>query len=648
MPSVNRLVLLILITTTHLAISDGHIFSNLLSNVIRWRQNCQMCMFSASLVNYALRTQKGYEQVEKFTNSFCVAAKIQSPEVCSNVTKLFNHEVTKVLSGGIITPDQICGYLSKNKCGKFHNPLADWEVNLNISESLSPYEIEKLRLSQGRTETSDLKPYRIIQISDTHVDLKYQPGSPSVCDKPLCCREDSQPINVTRSAGYWGSYAECDIPMHTFESSLKAIRDTMKQDGSVDYLIWTGDIQPHDVWMQTKEGASATYDAVFAKIFEYLPDVTVLPTLGNHEMVPVDSFSPSNLLSIAREDSPEWLYRKIDSSWSHWLPADTIKTITKDGFYATMVRPGLKVVSLNTNFCHNKNFWLYINATDPGNQLQWLIHELQISELLHENVHIIGHIPPGGEDCLRVWSKNFNRIVRRYQKTITGQFYGHTHTAGFEIFYDGSELEARFKRSASPLTQTSLPKPISVGFIGPSVTSFIGLNPSFRVYTIDPSRHFMPIDFETYYMNLTEANLLGKDAEPLWTSTGSFAKLFNIPDTSPNSLHDLLIRASKEVHEDIKPIEAGLDEPIMPFNSIEYQVSLMKDGYNDPDSTLYKLYLMYNSYSDEFNQTVYSNITVNERLKFLCQFFTSKSHNFDTCEEFIHFSPPSTTADLIA
>lgn len=646
MSSADKLVLLLLVTSALLAISDGHVFSNLLSNLIRWRQNCQLCMFSASLVNYALRTKKGYEKVEQFTNSFCVAAKIQTPEVCSNVTRLFNHEVTKVLSGGIVTPDQICGYLSKNKCGNFHDPLADWEVNLNVSNSLSPHEIESLRQSRGQREDSVQRPYRIIQISDTHVDLRYQPGSPAVCDKPLCCRSDSIPLNETKPAGYWGSYGECDIPMHTFESTLRAINDIRKREGSIDYLIWTGDIQPHDVWMQTKEGASATYDAVFAKIFEYLPDITVLPTLGNHEMVPVDSFSPSNLLQIAREDSPEWLYRKIDSSWSRWLPADTIKTITKDGFYATMIRPGLKVVSLNTNFCHNKNFWLYINSTDPGNQLQWLIHELQISELLHESVHIIGHIPPGGEDCLRVWSKNFNRIVQRYQKTITAQFYGHTHTAGFEIFYDANDLQTRFKRSNS--YGSSTPQPISVGFIGPSVTSFIGLNPSFRVYTIDPSRQFMPVDFETYYMNLTAANLQGERAEPHWISTGSFAKLLGIQDTSPRSLHKLLMKASREIHEDIKQVQAGVSDPIQPFNSIEYQAPLMENHYNDPNSTLYKLYLMYNSYSDEFSPVAYSNVTVNERLKFLCQFFTSKSHNYDICEEFIHFTPPSSTSDLIA
>lgn len=647
MSSALRATLLIAVSLSALlVITDGGVLPDVSLSKFNLKQNCQLCLFGASLVQYALDTQRGYSEVEKFTYHFCLAAKIQSPDVCANVTKLFNHEVVKVLSNGVLTPDQICGYMTKNACGSFHNPLADWEVNLNVSESLSTYEIERLRESQGLSKKSVLKPYRIVQISDTHVDLKYEPGSASVCDKPLCCHSDSRPLgNETIPAGYWGSYGACDIPMHTFESTLNAIRDVMTREGSIDYLIWTGDIQPHDVWEQSRSAASATYDAVFAKIFEQLPGITVLPTFGNHEMVPVDSFSPSNLLNIAREDSPEWLYKKISRFWSRWLPKDTINTVTKDGFYATMVRPGLKVVSLNTNFCHNVNFWLYINSTDPGNQLQWLIHELQLSELLHENVHIVGHIPPGGIDCLRVWSKNFNRIVQRYSRTISAQFYGHTHTSGFEVFYDSTELQ-RFERSNDlkdyTANQSLRPKPVSVAFIGPSVTSFIGLNPSFRIYTIDPAQRFMPVDFSTYYMNLTEANLKGANHEPEWTAVPSFAKDFGLKDISPASLHNLLLNAADEVNEDIAIRGGGLYDPIVPSDMPT------PDEYNDANSALYKLYQVHNSYSDLFNQKVFSNITVNARLEFLCEFFTSKSHDFDNCKEFIHFSPRAKVEDFVA
>ncbi|XP_016120244.1 acid sphingomyelinase-like phosphodiesterase 3b [Sinocyclocheilus grahami] len=74
-------------------------------------------------------------------------------------------------------------------------------------------------------------------------------------------------------------------------------------------------------------------------------------------------------------------------------------------------------------------------------------------------VHIIGHIPPGL--CLSSWSWNYYHIVNRYESTITGQFFGHTHVDEFQMFYD----------------EDTLTRPLSVAFIAPSVTTYVNLNP---------------------------------------------------------------------------------------------------------------------------------------------------------------------------
>lgn len=65
------------------------------------------------------------------------------------------------------------------------------------------------------------------------------------------------------------------------------------------------------------------------------------------------------------------------------------------------------------NYCNNKNWWLLINSTDPVSELQWLVYELQGAEINGEKVHIIGHIPPGHSDCLKVWSRNYYHIINR-------------------------------------------------------------------------------------------------------------------------------------------------------------------------------------------------------------------------------------------
>jgi len=41
---------------------------------------------------------------------------------------------------------------------------------------------------------------------------------------------------------------------------------------------------------------------------------------------------------------------------------------------------------------------------------------------------------------LKVWSRNFYKIISRYESTVTAQFYGHTHYDEFEMFYDPHDL----------------------------------------------------------------------------------------------------------------------------------------------------------------------------------------------------------------
>lgn len=121
------------------------------------------------------------------------------------------------------------------------------------------------------------------------------------------------------------------------------------------------------------------------------------------------------------------------------------------------------------NYCNNKNWWLLLNSTDPATELQWFIYELQSAEFSNEKVHIIGHIPPGHSDCLKVWSRNYYRIISRYESTITSQFFGHTHFDEFEVFYDTKD----FGRANN------------IAYIGPSVTPYNDLNPGYRIYYVD-------------------------------------------------------------------------------------------------------------------------------------------------------------------
>ena len=90
----------------------------------------------------------------------------------------------------------------------------------------------------------------------------------------------------------------------------------------------------------------------------------------------------------------------------------------------------------------------------------------EISEFIQEKkVHITYlhyiHISFSGR-----WSHEYNRIVKRFKNTIAGQFFGHTHYDEFQIFFNDSEA-------------------INIAYLAPSETSLDGLNPAYRIYTID-------------------------------------------------------------------------------------------------------------------------------------------------------------------
>ena len=55
----------------------------------------------------------------------------------------------------------------------------------------------------------------------------------------------------------------------------------------------------------------------------------------------------------------------------------------------------------------------------------------------------------------------FHPPISRYESTITGQFFGHTHVDEFQMFYD----------------EETMTRPVGVAFIAPSVTTYVNLNP---------------------------------------------------------------------------------------------------------------------------------------------------------------------------
>jgi sphingomyelin phosphodiesterase len=96
--------------------------------------------------------------------------------------------------------------------------------------------------------------------------------------------------------------------------------------------------------------------------------------------------------------------------------------------------------------------------------------------------------------CFDAWSKNYYQIINRYESTIVGQFFGHTHYDQFEMFYDLNNLK----------------RAVGVAYIAGSITTFSHGNPNYRIYNVDGiynNSSFQVLDHENYFMNLTDANI---------------------------------------------------------------------------------------------------------------------------------------------
>lgn len=53
-----------------------------------------------------------------------------------------------------------------------------------------------------------------------------------------------------------------------------------------DWMMWTGDMPPHDIWEQTKNDQIYVLNTVYGLLYDYLFDRQIYLAVGNHESAP--------------------------------------------------------------------------------------------------------------------------------------------------------------------------------------------------------------------------------------------------------------------------------------------------------------------------------------------------------------------------
>lgn len=210
-------------------------------------------------------------------------------------------------------------------------------------------------------DTNPRETVRSIQISDPHMDFHYQEGQPNKCNFPICCRDngpDNKAEPGSEGAGYWGDY-QCDMPHRTLKKMFEWIADN-QDELKTDFITWVGDNSAHNVWDNTNEEVTDYTNNITQTMKEALGhlNITVFPSLGNHDVWPVnvqDFSAPNN----------NWPINHIKDNWAgdHWLTDEEKDQFGLYGYYSKPFpfNPKGKVISFNTQACNDLNWWLFKN-----------------------------------------------------------------------------------------------------------------------------------------------------------------------------------------------------------------------------------------------------------------------------------------------
>ncbi|KAG7316394.1 hypothetical protein KOW79_019935 [Hemibagrus wyckioides] len=350
-------------------------------------------------------------------------------------------------------------------------------------------------------------------ISDLHIDPTYHITEDRT---KVCYSSKGFPAS---DPGIFGDFM-CDSPYQLILSAFSYMKNV---DLEPEFMIWTGDSPPH---VPADKLSTDTVINMISNmthtIRQFFPQLPVYPALGNHDYWPQDQL-PENENDI---------YEAAAKFWSPWLQPEALVTLRKGGFYSQLIKPGLRLVSLNTNLYYSPNK-VTVNMSDPAGQYQWLQDTLELSKQNMERVYVIAHVPIGylpfakSTTAMREGdNEKLVNIFRKYSDIIQGQFYGHTHRDSLMVLKDRKG------------------KPVNSIFVTPAVTPYRSFlekhsnNPGVRMYLYN-SQDYGLQDLWQFYLNLTEAN---RQEKPNWTLEYVMTKAFGIKDIQPESLHELALR----------------------------------------------------------------------------------------------------------
>ena len=434
----------------------------------------------------------------------CMTYYMPNQVECTNWIKNFKGVASVALANKYANPDVICTYISwcTTPVIKPENFTA-WTATVMAGKPSGP-----------TVNSTIVTPsnFTFVHMSDIHIDLQYQVGATTACSYTVCCRNGTGAgLGV---AGTWGGSAQCDMPLKTLEGALGQIKAL-----NPAFIIITGDIPPHDNWKESYASNINYFQAVANSFGKVVPNIPLFPIYGNHANFPINQYQYNS--------TGGWLPDPWVNSWNLTkLSSDIAAQLKAHAGYSVLFNNStiskLRMIAIDTQTGNNDNAWLLANSTNPQGIITWLYSELQKAELNQEKVYLFGHIPPGFQDTLTVFSKHINVLMDRFQYTIAGSFFGHLHSDNFQInrgVYSGN--------------------PTNVQWINPSFTTWNAASPSFRVYTADTVSKGL-LNYDQYRLSLSNANLYVSFSK--FVINYSFLSYYSVPNMNLTSVNNLVLK----------------------------------------------------------------------------------------------------------
>ncbi|EDR28389.1 sphingomyelin phosphodiesterase, putative [Entamoeba dispar SAW760] len=359
---------------------------------------------------------------------------------------------------------------------------------------------------------SIVSSYQIWQVTDVHFDGNYKEGS----DPNTVCRSGEG------TARKIGDYS-CDTTDYVLKSVPKFINYQSSDKKHNKILIYNGDILPRKLGeydeMYLKEGLDNA-----TKFLKEFNRFEIIPMLGNHDALPENY----------QDESKSSLFRYAAKKYSRWLPQSALETFKRGGYYTKEIlgtgeEEKTYVVVLNTVLYYTFNK-LTENDTDPIEQFKWFKETMDKYTEENKKVIVAAHICPGVSERYNWSEQMYNQyddklidLITQYSNITIGMICGHLHLDTYRIM------------------QSKDKKKTVIGYLSPSLDTYLGINPSIRLYDIKGN---IIQSYINYYVDLNKTDVQ-------WKFNYNATQEYNLNDLSPNSMISLAQRmhSNRTLHD---------------------------------------------------------------------------------------------------